>query len=43
MWFELPDPLTGGYFSIVNAAVLHGAQLVQSVEVEELWIQRAGS
>lgn len=25
MWFELPDPLTCGYFSIVNAVVLHDA------------------
>lgn len=43
MWFELPDPLTCGYFSVVNAAVLHDPQLVQSAEVEELWMQRAGN
>ena len=43
VWFELPDPLTCGYFSVVNAAVLHDPQLVQSAEVEELWMQRAGN
>ena len=32
------SPLIGGYFSTVNATVLHGPWLGESMDAEELWI-----
>lgn len=34
-------PLTCGYFSVVNATVVHGPWLVESANAQQPWIQPA--
>ena len=34
------SPRIRGYFSIVNATVLHGPWLDESMDAEELWMQK---
>ena len=42
MGLNCMGPLKCGYFSVVITRVLHNLQLVESTDVEELWVWRAG-